>query len=224
MIKLVAFDWNGTILSDTKIVVTSANKAISHLLGRKINISEFKKNFDVPIKNYYINLGLSEKKFNKNSIKIASAFHNYYESLAIKTRTRANSRILLEWLKNKQISSLIFSNHIEDKIILQLKRLKIEKYFTTVLANYHTGSSLKTRFKKEKLREHMHIEKLKPNEVLVVGDSLEEIEIGKELECITVAITDGYCSTTRLKSAKPDYLISNLKEIIDIIKKLNKSS
>ncbi|MBI2599078.1 HAD family hydrolase, partial [Candidatus Curtissbacteria bacterium] len=63
--------------------------------------------------------------------------------------------------------------------------------------------------------------KLKSSEVLVIGDTTEEVEIAKSLGCISVAITDGNVSTARLKAAKPNYLINNLKEIIPIIENLN---
>lgn len=82
-------------------------------------------------------------------------------------------------------------------------------------------SSIKGRSKLEKLRNYMQDNKLSKEEVLIVGDSLEEIEIGKELGIRTVAVTDGFCSTKRLKAAKPDYLINSLKEIVKIVKKIS---
>ena len=64
--------------------------------------------------------------------------------------------------------------------------------------------------------------KFKPNEVISVGDTEEEIEIGKKYGYHTVAITGGFNSTGRLKKHKPDFLIHNMKDLIGIIKKLNK--
>jgi phosphoglycolate phosphatase len=59
----------------------------------------------------------------------------------------------------------------------------------------------------------------KKDEVIIIGDSPEEIEVGKAAGIKTVAITGGYYSTARLKASKPDFLISNLKELIGIVKK-----
>jgi phosphoglycolate phosphatase-like HAD superfamily hydrolase len=221
MIKLVAFDWNGTLFADTNALVKGVNNVLEIFGLRSASILDYQEHFDVPVSKTYIGLGVSEKDFEKNSLLIAETFHPNYEAAAAKVRTRSNTKRLLRWLKDKKIPSLIFSNHIEDKIILQLKRLKIDKYFSTVLANYHIQSVHKTRFKKEKLKEHIKIEKLKPKEVLIIGDTVEEVEIGKELGCTTIAITGGSCTRKRLKSAKPDFIINNLSEVIPIINKLN---
>jgi len=63
----------------------------------------------------------------------------------------------------------------------------------------------------------MKVKKHKKDDIIIVGDSLEEIEIGKNLGIKTVAITNGYVSTARLKAAKPDFLINTLTELIDIV-------
>ncbi len=63
--------------------------------------------------------------------------------------------------------------------------------------------------------------KLTTKEVVIVGDTLEEIEIAKNFGCYAVAITGGHNSTSRLKAMKPDFLLHNLSELKKIIVKLN---
>ncbi|MBU6389618.1 HAD hydrolase-like protein [Patescibacteria group bacterium] len=60
-------------------------------------------------------------------------------------------------------------------------------------------------------------------EVLIVGDSMEEIEIAHSTGSVSVAITNGYYSTRRLKAVNPDYLIDNLIQLEDIIDTINRS-
>ena len=48
---------------------------------------------------------------------------------------------------------------------------------------------------------------------MIIGDSEEEVEIGRELGLATVAITDGMCSTARLRAMKPDFLIRSLSQV-----------
>lgn len=57
---------------------------------------------------------------------------------------------------------------------------------------------------------------------MIIGDSPEEVEIGKDVGIKTVAITGGYYSTSRLRKSKPDFLINNLIELIRIVRKTNK--
>lgn len=221
MIKLVAFDWNGTLFADT-IAVYESNNGVFRLFNRKpVSFRTFQKYFDVPVKKYYQAVGIPEDALNQKATQITKTFHLFYESRVSKVRTRAWAKALLSFLSKNNINSVIFSNHIVDPIKKQLKRLKIEKYFSEVLANSHIQTSFEGRNKKEKLSSFIIDKKILPGETLIIGDTIEEIEIGKQLGCVTVAITHGNCSTVRLKSKKPDYLIYSLKQAINIIKKIN---
>ncbi len=221
MIKLVAFDWNGTLFADTFAVHDSNGEVFKLLNVSLLSFKDFQKYFDVPVKKLYLAAGVPEEVLDKKAKEIADTFHSFYEQRAEKVRTRANTKQLLAWLLKSKIDRVIFSNHIVEPIKKQLKRLKIDGYFSAVLANAHLEAAFKGRNKKESLKKYMLENNLLPNEVLIIGDTIEEIEIGKELGSVTVAITHGNCSTLRLKKAKPSYLINGLKNVIYIIKGIN---
>ncbi len=221
MIKLVAFDWNGTLFADTNAVFECNNDNFKFLKVNPPSLNYFRKYYEVPIKNFYLSLGASETEFDKNTKKIAEAFHSCYEKRVSKTRTRAYARDLLKLLQGNNIRSVIFSNHTIDSIINHTKRLKIEKYFLDIIANTDMESPLKGINKKENLNKYLNKHSILPDETIIIGDTVEEINIGSQLGVISVAITHGNVSTPRLRAAKPDYLISSLKEVIKIIQKIN---
>lgn len=217
MIKLVAFDWNGTILSDTQACQIADNAALE-LLGQKpISLKKFQELFEVPIINFYKNLGIKVDGPNFFAVS-ENKFHEIYEANAAKARTRAGARDLLKWLQRHKVPAIIISNHIHDRIVEHLVRLKIDKYFDEVIANGKIGVALKSRTKGDKLKAYMKAHKIEPGETILVGDTTEEVEIAQELGAISVALTDGYNSTKRLKAAKPDYLLGDLRQIEGIIK------
>ncbi len=223
MIKLVAFDWNGTLLSDTQITLKAENISLKAIGVKPISLKKFQKTFDIPVTRYWDNLGFS-KSFVKTHIDaIENTFHSQYKILAARARTRSGVRETLEWLVAKNIARVIFSNHDIPDIKRHLARLKIEKCITDVLANPGDGRlQIFNRHKGQKLENYRKQNNFKSKEILCVGDMCEEIEIGKEYGYHTVAITGGFNSTARLKAAKSDFLIHNLKDLIGIIKKLNK--
>ncbi len=224
MIKLVAFDWNGTLFADTYTGYISTKEVFKILNLEFISFKTFIHYFEIPVKNFYMALGVSEEEVVAKTSLIQNTFHPHYERNAAKTRTRAYTKRLLIWLRNNKINSIIFSNHIDQSLRKQLKRLGIESYFDEVMANSHLESAFKGRTKKEKLQEYIKKKGLLVEEVLIVGDTVEEIEISKEIGAVSVAITHGNCSLARLKKARPDFLISSLKEIINIIKRINDAS
>ncbi len=224
MIKLVAFDWNGTIFADTDACLEAVNEVCKSLGLKPISLTTFRQHFDVPIRKGYLGMGIPASVLDKKIKEISSGFHTNYEPRAIKVRSRAFAKQLLQRLSKNHIQAIIFSNHIDEPIKTQLKRLSLDKYFSEVLANSHLETAFKGRAKQEKLKNYIEGQNLLAKEILVVGDTIEEVEIGKKLGSFTVAITYGFCSTSRLKAANPDFLISNLREVMGIIRKINKES
>ncbi len=78
---------------------------------------------------------------------------------------------------------------------------------------------MKNRNKKGKIEQFLKTNKFQRSEIVIIGDSPEEVEIGRDLDLKTISITNGYYATSRLTKSNPDFLISNLKEVISIIKK-----
>jgi phosphoglycolate phosphatase-like HAD superfamily hydrolase len=224
MIKLVAFDWNGTLLSDTYAAVKADNLALKKLkVKRTVKLKEFQKHFQIPIIDYWKGLKMDSGFYKKDMFTLEHVFHDFYEPLADKSRTRSGTKETLSWLNKNNINAVIYSNHIKPKISRQLERLNIAEYITDIMAREQRDSSLlHGRGKGEKLAAYVKSKKLKPHEVISIGDTEEEIEIGKKLGYIAIGITGGYNSTARLKKHSPDYLIHNMKELTGIIKKLNK--
>ncbi len=218
-IKLVAFDWNGTLLADTVICCKIDNEIFKNLNKPQISLKRFRDTFDVPISNLYLANGFTKAELQKNSDYIVNYFHDTYEVLAAKARTRTGTRQTLAWLRKQKILVIIFSNHTLDGLHAQMKRLKIGKYFDAIIGNDGRGGSFKGRTKKEKLAAYIKKKGIDFNEVLVVGDTIEEIEIGKALHTRTAALTEGNHSAKLLRKEKPDFLINNLAELKRIILK-----
>jgi phosphoglycolate phosphatase len=223
MIKLVAFDWNGTLLSDTQITLKAENIALNAIGVKPISLKKLQETFDIPVTRYWDNLGFSKSFVKIHLDTIENTFHSQYKILAGQARTRSGAKEALKWLTSQHITKVIFSNHDIPDIKRHLTRLKIEKIITTVLANPgNERLQIFNRNKGQKLDDYRKQNKFKPKEIITVGDMCEEIEIGKQYGYHTVALTSGFNSTARLKAAKPDFLIHNMTDLIGIIKKLNK--
>ncbi len=220
MIRLVAFDWNGTLIADTQTVVDCTNEQLKVFGHETIDIKTYRQTFEIPVNKFFANIGLDFKSIEKNYRKAGDIFHRYYEEKVKRCRTRSGTKNILKWLKMKKISSVIVSNHATERIAEQTKRLKIIEYFDAILANNDIHDSYTIKGKEKRLIAYLGKKKITASKILVVGDMTEEIIIGKDMGAKTVAVTNGHCSTSRLKAAKPDYLINNLKEVIGIIRDL----
>ena len=69
------------------------------------------------------------------------------------------------------------------------------------------------------LTELLHRLHALPGEALYVGDTPEDILQGKRAGVLTVGVTTGLHSAAELAAAKPDYIVSNVSEVLDIVRK-----
>lgn len=216
MIKLVVFDWNGTLLADTQIVLEGHNRQMKAFGKPPLSLLEFQNKREVPLRKLYQNVGIDMKLYESKATQIIEEFHAYYEPRASKARTRQGTRQLLVHLKKSGIESIILSNHTVEGIYFQLERLKLTHFFSHILANDNVHESQNIG-KEQRLHKFLDSNKQKPEETVIIGDTEEEIGIGKRLGLKTIVISGGYNSVAQLKSAKPDVLVHSLHEIIPAI-------
>lgn len=221
MIRLVAFDWNGTLIADTQTVVDCTNEQLKVFGNKKIDIKIYRQAFEIPVNKFFQNIGLEPKIIEKKYKQSGDIFHREYEIKVKYLRTRQGAKKLLRFLNENKIKSVIFSNHAAHRIKEQTDHLQITDYFDKILGNENTHDSYTVKGKEKRLIEFLTKANIKHNEVLIVGDTDEEIIIGSKMGAKTAGITNGHSTTKRLRAAKPDYLIDNLKEVIGIIKNLN---
>lgn len=220
MIKLVVWDWNGTILNDTKAVLDAANNSEVPALGLpSVTLKQMRDAYEVPIVKAYENMGVDPAFFRKKSAEISPIFHKIYEPLVAKARTRPGARATLRHIKKRKAENIILSNHTMEGIYFQLSRLKLEPYFDEVLANdnihlaHHAG-------KQHRLEAYLQGKNYEPSDVIIIGDTPEEVTIGRALGLHTISISGGMCSRSRLVAAKPDYLLSSVKQLVNILEEL----
>jgi phosphoglycolate phosphatase len=220
MIKLIFFDWNGTILSDAAANLEAGNDALALFGIKPITSKRSREIFDIPITKFYSEAGVNEKRYFENRLKIQEAYHNSYERLAEHCRARIGAGVLLRWLHSEGIRSVILSNHTIKSIERNLKRLKLEQYVDAILAN---DDILSTGLKDKAIGAESYVKEngFARTQILVVGDSPQEAEIAKRLGGRSVLVSGGWYSEKRLKDANPDYVVRRLDKLIGVIKELN---
>lgn len=215
-IELVVWDWNGTILADTQACMDAGNHVITTFGGTPVPRRQYAATFDFPSIEFYCRQGCDRKALERPGA--ADVFHDFYEERARHCRTRRGARETLDWLRQHSIDSVILSNHIQEAILVQLKRLGLTDYFDEVLANIDRGAANVGKNKVQRLEDYLTRTRHNPLNAVIVGDSTEDVVIGKKLHMRTTALRDGYFSTPRLRASNPDYIIGNLAELVGIIK------
>ena len=77
--------------------------------------------------------------------------------------------------------------------------------------------------KEEIFRKIVKSKKLKPKEIVIIGDKETDIKVGKKIGCYTISINTkaSWASEKDIIKAKPDFIINNLGSVRKVIEELN---
>ena len=215
MIKMIFFDWNGTLLADTNAQFTAVCRAIECYGGKPPkSVGEFRNTLITPFFDYYISRGCDRDRIVEEPGKFREFFEAEYDKISDKCRTRKGSREILKLLKSRGITPVILSNHPTLRIEKHLVRLGIIGEFAKVI-----GHPIQKEYssKSRRMLSFLSSTKIFPHETAIIGDAPDDILTAKKTGAIGVSITDGLFCTASLRVTQPHYLVSNLLELKDII-------
>lgn len=212
--SLFVFDWNGTILSDTVPSWKAGNVALEFYGANPIPLQLHRETFCFPIVPFYEIHGVSEEEVMERREEGNETFQAAYSKFAKNARTRTGARALLDHLNDRGVECIILSNYLTTRINEHLDRLKIGHYFSHVSGYDCDGTTiLKSTTKTLRLRSYMEEQGYASDHVVIIGDTMEEPEIARELGITSVGITGGYITERRLREARPDYIVDRLDAI-----------
>lgn len=212
-IQTIVFDWNGTLFDDAAIACQCFSGLVEKLGFPRIPLNTFQEKYDVPLDRFYYAIGLTDADIGYFGPRKMGDFHDHYERLADQTPLREGAATLLERNHRNGLTQLILSNHLVEPIRRQLERFHVADFIKSILAYPDREHQFVGGPKGDRLRRVIDEHKLDPSTMMIVGDSPEEMNIGRSLGLVSVAIAGGYVAESRLIQAKPDHMIASLTEL-----------
>lgn len=210
-IKAVVWDWNGTILGDVDVCITTINTLLNRhgyptLSGR----DEYREKFCFPIVQYYQNIGID---FDRTPFDLmANEFMDIYHKLSVNCPLQPESGETLAALQEKNIRQVLLSASLQQHLELQLSRYPLRQYFSEILGI----SDIYAKSKLTLAQKFVVSSAFSPQEILFVGDSVHDFEVASGCGCKAVLYCGGHQSRAVLEktgalvidrlSLLPDYL------------------
>jgi len=120
-------------------------------------------------------------------------------------------RRLLEELSKTDNFVVLYTGDSAGIVERVLKVTGLGKYFRFCVY----GTEAQTRVGMVRLAveraESITGKKFRGKDVVIIGDSIRDVESGKQLNAMTIAVATGFHSEEKLLASKPDYLFRNLK-------------
>jgi putative hydrolase of the HAD superfamily len=211
MIKLIIFDFDNTLVN-TRDATIKALKYVYKKIKPKVS---FKKFFEI-CDNFERNYNFKRREwfyyFTKNWKKAKELEKIYWEIVMKNTKVFKGVREILKKLKRKyKIVLLTLTDGKKGVKMRRIKRLKLDKYFDKIYIGIENVKEYKPKISafKRVLKDF----KVKPKEVIMVGDNYErDILPAKKLKIFTISFR---------KRNNADKVIKNFNNLIKIINYVN---
>lgn len=149
--------------------------------------------------------------------KIVTIAFKEYKRLISELEPCAGIVEMINELALKEIPMALLSSNTVENVHLFLTNHKIDSF---LWIEGTSGILNKAKDIKKRLKKH----KISTNEVIYIGDEIRDIEAAHNCGLKVIAVTWGFHTAEFLASYKPDYLVNEPKEIVEIVNRLTVKS
>ncbi len=192
--KHIVWDWNGTLLNDAKTCVSILNEILSRRGMAKITFEQYREKFDFPVKDYYRRIGFD---FSVEPFEIvANEYIEAYRHRQFECRLQKGAEKILKEFVQKGLKQSILSAYYQEMLEEVVKFFGIRELFFRVIGLNDYYASSKVESGKVLLKEL----KLKPGDVVLIGDTVHDFEVASEIGVDCILIADGHNQREKLES------------------------
>lgn len=222
-VKAVVFDLDGTIV-DFNLDYKSARAEVIEFLSNhgfpqsifSINESVFEmlRKLEIYIKNHR----LGERNYPRLKREVLAVLEKYETESATSTQLVPGIVETLQALKKMKIKLGLFTINSMKATDQILSTFRLRSFFRAVVSR---DAVSRVKPHPIHLQTVMKVLKAKPEETLVVGDSIWDMKTAKEHHIFAVGTSTGIASPKELTRAGADCLITSPTDLIVLVEKLN---
>ena len=196
----IIWDWNGTLFDDAWLCMDITNGLLRPRGLELLTPERYQDLFDFPVRLYYERLGfdLEAESFET----LGSEFITAYDTRRFECKLQPEARVTLEALATAGFTQSVLSAYQHRSLQEIIDHFDMRRYFTELIGiddHYATG-------KVEQGKRWITQLHCPPAEVLLVGDTLHDDEVAREMGTDCVLIPSGHHSREKLSTcAAPLY-------------------
>ncbi|QTL97744.1 HAD-IA family hydrolase [Iocasia frigidifontis] len=208
MLKAVIFDFDGTLFDTNDMIIESFTYAIKKVLGYNILPTEIYNVWGRPLKEQM-------ERFGRNNCQeLVNTYRHYYYQISDKLKVFPTGLETIDYLKDQGYYVAILTNKGRGGLINGLEMFNLTDKIDIYLSKDDLN---KPKPDIEGFKIIMDSLKLRPEEVLMVGDSPSDIIGGKNAGIKTVLVSYTCFKLKEVMKLNPDYFIDQLNDLIDIV-------
>jgi phosphoglycolate phosphatase len=168
---------------------------------------------------YSKNNGKSDQVFEALQSEALSIAEKYELEAAKNTELLPGALEALNELKKLNIRMAICTTSSDKAATFILRRFKVDKYFQLLVSRDQVKN---VKPSTEQCEVALKTLKVRPKNILIVGDSVNDMKSANELKALAVGLTTGFSTKEQLTAAGANYVITSLTDLPVLIKEINK--
>jgi len=208
--KAIIWDWNGTLLDDIDVCLSCINSLLRDRKKQVLNKIRYRDIFEFPVKDYYLKAGFdfTNEPFEKPAMQFIDL---YYSHLSEANLFPEVEKVLLSF-KKLGFHQSVLSAMENQNLIMSLKEKGVEHYFECIAGIEDHFAESKVEIGKEL------IDKIpfSVEEIVLIGDTLHDLDVSNTLGIDCVLITNGHQSKSRLLE-KSENVVDSLNDVSEFI-------
>jgi phosphoglycolate phosphatase len=215
VLKLIIFDLDGTLVDSRVDIMNAVNYAISPYSMEPMSLEETTILVGEGVTRLFAKL-LEKRKVNLDMPGLVARFESYYAAHPVShTAPYPGVPETLRSLHNYR--KAVISNKFRSIAVTVLEELQFSRYFDEI-AGVDTFPERKPS--PVPVLRILDLFEVRPEETIVVGDSIYDIQAGRASGVRTVAVSYGYGSPGFSDNA--DFVITEFPQLIDVINRLER--
>ncbi len=190
----VVWDWNGTLLNDTRACVEALNAILAWQQRPSVTETEYRQTFGFPVQDYYRGLGLPCEGALWD--ELTRIFHDHYAVASRRAPLREGIRDILGALRERNTPMSVLSA-CEASI---LERMIRERDILDCFEHIYGLDNLDAHSKFDIGHALMKTLAIPPSNILLIGDTTHDYDVASALGCACLLLADGHQSAERLKA------------------------
>jgi len=208
----LVWDWNGTLLDDLHLVVSSTNAAFASVGGRPVDSDEHRRQFRRPVAEFYAEIlkrAIDDEEFGQ----LDRIFHDAYR-LGLTSTTLADDALaaIKSWPGSQSLLSMWFHR----ELVPAVETYGLAGIFARVDGlRTEIGGDLKAGH----LARHLAELQVAGDRVVLIGDSLDDAAAAASVGGAAVLYTGGFTHPARLRASGLP-VADTLVEAVEMAKRL----
>ncbi len=223
-IKAVIFDLDGTVVGFNIDFKTARAEIACLLIQHNLPSSLLSVNESIFITLKKVEKLMKDKEYQefvKLKEKVISVVERYEAKAARETNLIPGILETLKALREMKLKIALFTANGEKSTNHIFSRFGLRQFFDVIITR-EAVSAVKPD--PVHLEAALKVLKVRPEEALVIGDSIRDVECARQLGVLALGVTTGFSSIDELTRAGADYLVSSSTDILSLLQKLNKKN